>query len=175
MPTTATRTAVSRRGARAECKPKLTLSVQYATKRKRVPLRREFRGWLAAALESDAAITLRLVDETEARSLNHDYRGKDYATNVLTFVYDATPEAGFSGDIVLCAPVVAREARAQHKTLIAHYAHLAVHGALHLQGYDHAIARDAGIMQTREIAILGRLGFPDPYRFCAPRGRKPQS
>jgi probable rRNA maturation factor len=112
-------------------------------------------------LREDAEITVRLVAESEARRLNRDYRGKDYATNVLTFVYEDGP--CLTGDIVLCAPVIAREAREQRKALAAHYAHLVVHGALHLQGYDHEAKEDARQMEALESTILKRLGFSNPY------------
>lgn len=103
---------------------------------------------------------MRFVDEDEGRRLNQDYRGKDYATNVLTFVYDPSPP---TGDIVLCAPVIAREAVEQGKPLEAHYAHMVVHGMLHLQGYDHEHADEATAMEAVESFILRRLGHPDPY------------
>ena len=109
----------------------------------------------------DAHVTLRFVDGREGRALNRRYRGRDYATNVLTFVYDGG--ASLLGDIVLCAPVVRNEARAQRKTLRAHYAHLVVHGMLHLQGYDHERDDDAASMEAREVALLRDLGFGDPY------------
>jgi probable rRNA maturation factor len=114
-----------------------------------------------AALEGAASITLRYVGETEARRLNRQFRGKDRATNVLSFVYEARPLAG---DVVICAPVVAREARGQGKALGAHHAHLVIHGVLHLQGYDHEKGdRAAAAMEKRERALLAKLGFPDPY------------
>ncbi len=114
-----------------------------------------------AALRTDADVTVRLVDSAEGRSLNREYRSRDYPTNVLTFVYrDAPP---LSGDIVLCAPVVAAEALQQHKELSAHYAHLLVHGMLHLQGLDHEDETDAGVMEALETEIVMRLGYPDPY------------
>ena len=116
---------------------------------------------MQAALERPANVTLRFVGEREGRMLNHRYRGRDYATNVLTFVYDDV--ASLAGDIVLCAPVVRREARAQHKTLTAHYAHLVVHGMLHLQGYDHERDDDAARMEARERVLLARLRYRDPY------------
>jgi len=106
-------------------------------------------------------VTLRFVAGREGRALNRRYRGRDHATNVLTFVYD--DGVSLTGDIVLCAPVVEREARAQHKTLVAHYAHLVIHGMLHLQGYDHARDDDAGRMEAREIALLRNLGYANPY------------
>lgn len=135
--------------------------VQYATESSEVPTRPQFRRWVKAALQRDAEVVLRLVDEAEGRDLNRQFRGKDYATNVLTFVYDdAQP---LTGDIVLCVPVVQHEAQQQHKDLIAHYAHLTVHGILHLQGYDHMVDADAAEMEQLEIAILAKLGYPDPY------------
>ena len=94
--------------------------------------------------------------------MNHEYRGRDYATNVLTFVYEH--DARVSGDIALCAPVIAREAREQGKSIRAHYAHLLVHGVLHLQGYDHIAPKEAAFMEARETRILARLGYDDPYR-----------
>ncbi len=116
---------------------------------------------MQAALDRPAEVTLRFVGEREGRMLNHRYRGRDYATNVLTFVYDDV--ASLAGDIVLCAPVVRREARAQHKTLTAHYAHLVIHGMLHLQGYDHERDDDAARMEARERVLLARLRYRDPY------------
>ena len=112
-------------------------------------------------MRSDARVTVRLVGLVEGRALNRDYRGKDYATNVLTFVLDDGPPR--SGDLALCAPVVAKEAREQKKDLMAHYAHLTVHGVLHLQGYEHGRGREAVEMEKLETRILKRLGFPDPY------------
>ena len=140
--------------------PRLALTVQHATAH-RLPSRAALRRWLTAALVRDARVTLRFVDGNEGRALNRRYRGRDRATNVLTFVYD--DGASLQGDIVLCAPVVQKEARAQRKTLAAHYAHLVIHGMLHLQGYDHE--RDAGAarMEAREIALLRGLGYADPY------------
>lgn len=135
--------------------------VQYATAHSAVPARPQFRRWVKAALMQQAEIVLRLVDETEGRELNHQFRGKDYTTNVLTFVYDGTQP--LTGDIVLCAPVVEQEAQQQHKDLMAHYAHLTVHGILHLQGYDHIEDDDAAVMEQLETQILARLGYEDPY------------
>jgi probable rRNA maturation factor len=108
-------------------------------------------------------VTLRYVAATEGRRLNNEFRGKDYATDVLTFVYDAPPGGALAGDIVICAPVVAREAREQGKDVAAHHAHLLVHGLLHLQGLDHERPADARRMERREREILARLGFGDPY------------
>lgn len=146
---------------------RLNLSVQYACNKEDLPLRAQIRAWVRAALDVDGArggqITVRLVDTDEGLQLNRDYRGKDYATNVLSFPYDVEPVV--CGDLVLCAPVVAREAAEQRKTLTAHYAHLIVHGLLHLQGYDHeAGARQAQQMEDHERAILAALGFADPYQ-----------
>jgi len=140
----------------------LSLSVQYAVEAEGVPTRPQFRRWVQAALEGDAEITLRLVGEEEGRVLNRDYRGKDYATNVLTFVYDDLPHV--AGDIVICPAVVACEAREQGKALDAHYAHLTVHGVLHLQGYDHEDDAEAEEMERRETQIVTKLGYSDPYR-----------
>jgi probable rRNA maturation factor len=109
----------------------------------------------------DATVTVRFVDAIEGRALNAEFRGKDYATNVLTFVYD--DENPRAGDVVLCAPVVRREAAAQGKPLADHHAHLVVHGMLHLQGFDHERHADAAVMEARETAILATLGLPDPY------------
>jgi probable rRNA maturation factor len=137
------------------------LTVQYATKDSNAPTRPQFRRWIKAALMQSAEITLRLVGEIEGRELNRNFRGKDYATNVLTFVYDNTQP--LSGDIILCAPVVDREAEQQRKDRIAHYAHLTVHGILHLQGYDHIEDADAPEMERLETQILEQLGYSDPY------------
>jgi probable rRNA maturation factor len=146
--------------------PALELSIQYAVARDALPTRAQFRQWAKAALAHAAQATLRLVDANEGRQLNRDYRGKDYATNVLTFEYgpaDDSDSAPLSGDIVLCAPVVAREAAEQGKPLAAHYAHLTVHGVLHLQGYDHEDEAEAAVMEALESFVMMRLGFPDPY------------
>ncbi len=140
---------------------RVDLTVQYATAARDMPTRDEFRAWVASALEHDAQITIRVVGGVEGRTLNRTYRGRDYGTNVLTFVLKESPP--LAADLVLCAPVIAREARAQRKNLTAHYAHLTVHGVLHLQGYDHADDREAHAMETLETRILKRLGYPDPY------------
>jgi len=126
------------------------VSIQYAVPRRGVPGAAFLRRWARAPLP----VTLRIVGEREARALNRAFRKRDYATNVLTFD---------TGDIVLCHPVIRREARAQGKSLAAHYAHLLVHGCLHLRGYDHEKKRDAARMEAREIRILRRGGIRDPY------------
>ena len=128
-----------------------------------MPSAHDFRKWLVAALTQPAELTLRVVNAAEGRKLNVGYRGKDYATNVLTFSYHDKKAARLMGDIVLCAPVIAREAREQRKSLQAHYAHLTVHGALHLAGMDHEIKRAAVVMEKTEIAVLAKLGFGNPY------------
>ncbi len=146
----------------AEPRPALSLSLQFADPSHRAALpRHRVAKWIRAALESPAELAVRIVDAEEGRSLNRDYRGKDYATNVLTFDYAREPVV--QADLVLCAPVVEREAREQRKALEAHYAHMLVHGTLHAQGYDHEKARDAKVMEAREREILAALGFPDPY------------
>lgn len=148
---------------------RLDLSVQYACNREGVPSRIDFRRWLRAAEPGAARITVRIVDEDEGRELNRDYRGKDYATNVLTFAYDEgedmpLPEGlPLMGDLVLCRQVVEREAAEQGKALEAHYAHLSVHGMLHLHGFDHIEDAEAEEMEAREREILAGLGYPDPY------------
>jgi probable rRNA maturation factor len=144
--------------------PRLSLAIQIAVAAD-LPGRADFRRWARAALAGDLAATLRIVDEDEGRQLNRDYRGKDYATNVLSFEYGPDPDIGVpSGDIVLCAPVVEREAAAQGIALNAHYAHLTVHGLLHVQGWDHERgAADAQAMEAVEGFIMRRLGFADPY------------
>lgn len=147
-------------------KIKLKLTVQYAndiaSSFKGIPTRLQFRKWFKAGLAQDAEIVLRVVGEIEGRRYNRDFRGGGYATNVLTFVYGVT--LPLSGDIVLCAPVVEKEANQQHKDLQAHYAHLAVHSVLHLQGYEHESHKNAVIMEQLETKIITRLGFDDPYQ-----------
>ncbi len=146
----------------------LQLSLQFGdmpdAARHRTALPRHFvTRCIRHALDHDADITVRIVSEPEGRALNQGYRHKDYATNVLTFDYAQAPRV--MADLVLCAPVVAREARAQGKTLAAHYAHLLVHGTLHAQGWDHETsAADAEAMEAREVRILHGLGIRNPYR-----------
>ena len=148
--------------------PQLQLSLQFAdipyTARHRAALpRHAVRRYLRHALAHDAEITVRIVGEEEGRGLNSSYRKKDYATNVLTFDY--TQEPVVTADLVLCAPVVAREAKEQGKTLAAHYAHLLVHGTLHAQGWDHETSEaDAEEMEAYEIDILAGLGLKNPYQ-----------
>jgi len=142
--------------------PELRLSLQQPDGRHRAVLaRHRVQRWLRAALEAPAEITVRIVDEDEGRALNHGYRRRDYATNVLTFDYQREPVV--VADLVLCAPVVAREAREQRKTLEAHYAHLLVHGALHAQGWDHERAAEARRMEAHETRLLAALGYADTY------------
>lgn len=138
------------------------LTVQYAVKTSRLPSPGQVRRWARAALERDARITVRIVGSREARGLNRRFRRKDRPTNVLSFTLQNAPR--LEGDLALCAPLIAREARAQHKAQAAHYAHLVVHGVLHLQGHDHATAREARRMERRETRIVTGLGFPDPYQ-----------
>ena len=142
---------------------RLSLSVQYPDPRlKEILTRQKLRRWIGAALQMPAEITLRFVDAEEGLALNRDYRGKDYATNVLSFPYESEPIV--CGDLVICAPVVEREAAEQGKELEAHYAHLIVHGILHLQAYDHeAGEQEAQLMESHERALLTKLGFADPY------------
>jgi probable rRNA maturation factor len=147
--------------------PTLKLSLQFgaieqaARHRAALPRHTVIRT-LRHALECNAEITVRIVGEAEGRSLNRSYRGKDYATNILTFGYAGPPH--LAADLLLCAPVVAREAREQGKTLARHYAHLLVHGTLHAQGWDHEQdEQQAQAMEAREVDILRHLGWPAPY------------
>ncbi|OSZ63810.1 rRNA maturation RNase YbeY [Hydrogenophaga sp. IBVHS2] len=146
----------------------LSLSLQFgdladaATHRAALPRHKVVR-CIRHALEADAEITVRIVDADEGQALNRDYRGKDYATNVLTFDYATEPLV--MADLVLCAPVVAAEAKQLRKPLADHYAHLLVHGTLHAQGWDHETSdEDAEAMEAREIEILAGLGLKNPYR-----------
>jgi probable rRNA maturation factor len=143
-------------------KPSLSLSLQFADKRHRDLLpRHKVARWLKAALEGDAELAVRIVDAEEGQTLNRDYRQKDYATNVLTFDYAVEPVV--MADLILCAPVIEREAEEQGKTLEAHYAHMLVHGALHAQGWDHLEEDEAQAMEAREREVMAALGFADPY------------
>jgi len=136
-------------------------AVQYGIASTTLPAPAALKRWAKAAAERAATVTLRFVGKREGQTLNAHFRGKEYATNVLAFAYDGS--ARIEGDIVLCAPVVREEARAQGKTLADHCAHLVVHGMLHLQGYDHDTDRAARSMEARETTILAALGVPDPY------------
>ena len=142
------------------------LAIQRAARAAHIPTDRRLRAWARAALRREATVTIRFVGAAEGRRLNREFRGKDYATNVLTFVYANRP---LSGDVVICAPVVARQARDQGKPAVSHYAHLLVHGLLHLQGLDHEQGRAAARMEARERRILAALGFGDPYAAASPR------
>ncbi|MCX8519377.1 MAG: rRNA maturation RNase YbeY [Methylophilaceae bacterium] len=139
----------------------LRLHVQYAYPKSGLPTRAQFKCFVRAALQQTAEITLRIVDALEAQQLNQQYRGKNYVPNVLSF--PLTNEPYLLGDIVLCASVIATEALAQGKPLLAHYAHLTIHGVLHLQGYDHQNDDEAGLMEALESTILQKLGYPSPY------------
>ncbi|HEY4556420.1 MAG TPA: rRNA maturation RNase YbeY [Lysobacter sp.] len=151
---------------------RLDVAVSYATARTGVPAATSFRKWVAAALAGrirEADLAIRIVGEDEGRSLNRHYRGKDYATNVLSFpaeLPEGLPKGvklPLLGDLVICAPVVAREAAEQGKPVAAHYAHLTVHGALHLLGWDHEDEKEAEAMERLEREILAGLGIDDPY------------
>ena len=153
--------AKARPVAEAKAGDRLSLSIQYAVKDDSLPTRAEVRKWVRATRPGATELTVRFVEAEEGRRLNAQFRGKDYATNVLTFPYAREPV--LAGDLVLCLPVVLREAAEQGKPATAHFAHLVVHGMLHLQGYDHETGADARAMERMERGILARLGFPDPY------------
>ena len=152
-----------------------TIDLQEASEHEHCPTLSQLSLWVDAALreslqdqaehEQEYELTVRIVDEEESRSLNHQYRGKDKATNVLSFPFEAPVEIELNllGDLVVCAPVVAAEAIEQTKPEIAHWAHMVVHGTLHLQGYDHIDDDEADLMEALEVRILANLGFPDPY------------
>ena len=156
--------------AAAVPEPALLLDLQIETAADGLPALADFQHWAEAAWRGGggAELTLRLVDEAESGELNRTYRGKAGPTNVLSFPVDAAELPGLElpllGDLVICAPVVAREAAAQGKTAEAHWVHLVVHGMLHLQGYDHLEPVEASEMEKLETDILRRLGYPDPYR-----------
>lgn len=154
----------------------LSVSVQFASNAKHLPDRAQVRRWALAAhgTVADAAVTIRYVDEKEGRALNRQFRGKDYATNVLTFVQEPavspfapanakTGNNNYAADIVICAPVIAREAREQKKPVAAHHGHMVIHGMLHAQGFDHEIEADAAAMEAIEIAVLRRFRIKNPY------------
>jgi len=143
-------------------KPTLSLSLQFADARHKPLLaRHRVARWVRAALLNPGEITVRIVDADEGRMLNREYRQKDYATNVLTFDYQHEPVV--MADLILCAPVIETEAREMGIELLAHYAHLLVHGTLHAQGFDHETLRQARQMEPRESALMLALGFADPY------------
>lgn len=144
------------------------VDVQIATADENIPSEEDFRSWVAAALPADkinSELTIRVVGFDESRSLNAQYRQKDKPTNVLSFPSELPPDLQIPllGDLVICAGVVEREALEQGKTLLAHWAHMVVHGTLHLLGYDHETDADAEVMEALETRILGTLGFPAPY------------
>ena len=139
----------------------LDITIQIASKLAYVPAKSQFKKWVKAALRVDTEVTIRIVDAQEALELNSTYRGKDYATNVLTFPLTETPH--LMGDIIICAPVVVTEAAAQKKSVEAQFAHLTVHGVLHLHGYDHESEPQAELMESLEITILQKLGYANPY------------
>jgi probable rRNA maturation factor len=147
----------------------LRIAVQNVTRGAKVPPAAKLRAWARHALgtEVQGEVTVRIVDEQESATLNERYRGKQGPTNVLSFTAEPPMGAGSEvlpfGDLVICAAVVAREAREQGKTLEAHWAHMVIHGALHLQGHDHEKARQATAMEAHERYLLAKLGFPDPY------------
>ena len=147
----------------------ITLDLQNATSATGVPGEAQLLQWLEAALaglKENAEVTVRLVDEDESQSLNHQYRDKDKPTNVLSFPFEAPPmvELDFLGDLVICAQVVENEAKEQGKTSESHWAHMVVHGCLHLLGYDHIEEQQAIEMESLERTIMDRLGYDDPYR-----------
>lgn len=144
----------------------LSVAIQRVSALPNIPTDAAFKKWIALALREigkPCELTLRIVNAAEGRNLNSAFRGKDYATNVLTFVYHEPKSPMLMGDIVLCAPVVAREARAQGKALRDHYAHLTIHGVLHLAGFDHVKPRDAKKMEAHEVALLAALKIANPY------------
>ncbi len=137
------------------------MDVQYASEMTDLPTSTQFKRWARNTIRVDSEITLRIVDEPEGRELNNAYRQKDYATNVLTFPLAEEPL--IVADILICAPVVAKEANEQGKSLEAHFAHLTIHGVLHAHGYDHEVAEQAELMESVETQILTKLGYSDPY------------
>jgi probable rRNA maturation factor len=141
--------------------PQLWMDVQLASEIKGLPSLSQFKRWARKALRTDAQIALRITDEEEARAFNSEYRGKDYATNVLTFPLTESPF--IIADILICAPVVAIEAAEQGKSLEAHFAHLTIHAILHAHGYDHEKESPAALMESIESQTMISLGYPDPY------------
>ncbi len=141
--------------------PKLQLNLQIASSASDIPSKAQFKSWAKATLRVDTEVTIRIVDADEGCMLNSTYRGKDYATNVLTFPLTEAPH--LMGDIIICASIVEAEAHAQNKPLEAHYAHLTVHGVLHLHGYDHETEEQAVLMESIEVTTLQKLGYANPY------------
>ncbi|MBU2954542.1 rRNA maturation RNase YbeY [Marinobacter sp. F3R08] len=145
----------------------LTVDFQQVFEAPGIPPEAHFQTWaeLAWQGESPSEVTIRIVDNDESRSLNHQYRGRDYATNVLSFPFEAPAgiTVPLAGDLVICAPVVEKEAREQQKTIEAHWAHMVIHGMLHLQGFDHIDDNDAEVMEALEVRLLAQLGFGNPY------------
>ena len=151
------------------CGENMILDLQIASNAPNLPSEAELERWAGAALADqaeDAELTLRIVDEDEIRQLNRDYRGKDYPTNVLSFPFEAPPgvELPLLGDIIVCAGVVAHEAEEQNKPLSAHWAHMVIHGCLHLLGHDHIEDEQADLMERLEIDLLAALGYANPYQ-----------
>jgi len=149
----------------------MKLELQIASDASDFPSQADFERWAEAALEDEPRreLVIRIVDEAESQALNRDYRGKDTPTNVLSFPFEAPPgvPGEHLGDLVICAPVVAREAREQGKPRAHHWAHMVVHGVLHLRGYDHIDPAEAETMEGKERVLLARFGIPDPYREVA--------
>jgi probable rRNA maturation factor len=152
--------------------PKISLAVQYTCGVKNVPVRAQVRRWVVAAAERDVQITIRFVAPDEARTMNRDFRKKDYATNVLTFFYGVEQKkatfapqvlGALEGDIAICPSVIFKEAKEQKKAIHAHFAHMVIHGVLHLQGYDHETKKDVAVMESREIELLRRFNITNPY------------
>ncbi|OZG72390.1 rRNA maturation RNase YbeY [Hahella sp. CCB-MM4] len=145
----------------------LDVDMQIASESEQLPDEQNIIRWAAAALQTDdeQEVTVRIVDEEESQQLNHQYRGKDRPTNVLSFPFESPPGIilPLLGDLVICAPVVEKEAIEQHKTLEAHWAHMVIHGMLHLQGYDHILDQDAEVMENLEKGLMQKLGFDNPY------------
>lgn len=144
------------------------MELQVACESPGLPTEQQFRQWVVAAIETEnlpVELVIRIVDETESQALNLQFRSKDRPTNVLSFPFEVIPgiEVNHLGDLVICSPVVSREAREQHKPVESHWAHMVVHGLLHLQGYDHQHERDAVTMESQEIRIMAQLGYADPY------------
>ena len=149
--------------------PAIALDLQIAIDSNALPTRDQFETWVRLALGNtmaEAELTIRLVNKHESQSLNHTYRGKDKPTNVLSFPFESPPEVELPllGDLVICVPVVEAEASEQNKTLEAHWAHMVVHGCLHLLGYDHIVDSEAEEMESLETQLIESLGFPNPYK-----------